>query len=160
MPTVNYLWIGLPPDAKHAGQDCIGPMLLNQKMPEQKVVFWCLNDFKSHYEQIFTDTEVTVCAIEDAILAEDSQLIEYITMIKGRVCALKEEGAVSKDIAREYISLKNVLAYYLQTKHKLYQDDDAYFLDTNVMPSPKSHARALPVLSSFSASHTRSQYDP
>ena len=63
---VNYIWIGKPAehiDGGIPGHDLIGPMHLWSKinLKTTTVIFWCLEDYLSHYQQAFTNTPVIVC---------------------------------------------------------------------------------------------------
>jgi hypothetical protein len=186
MARAHYIWIGKPPTGEHGGQDTVGPLIMQKRMPEQPVTFWCLASQKKHYEKIYKDTNIEVLAIEDAIpLPQDQEVLDFIHLCLERAQFLEGELAevekhlteasdnldelieqkkqLKKDIAREYISIKDVMIYYLQTKHLLsdnHPERCQYYLDTNITLSPDNAKSRLQEVSEFSAPYDQDCFDP
>ncbi len=176
MAHANYIWIGKPPTGEHGGQDTLGPKTMRERMPDQGITFWCLKSQQAHYQEELDGLNIEVLAVEDAIPPEDHAVLEFIQLCLRRAKFLEarlEEAiaagdeelqqALKKDIAREYISIKDIMMYYLQTAHQLAEhSDDAcqYYLDTNISLRPDFEKPLLDNIDTFSVPFHVRHYDP
>lgn len=147
MPPIHYLWVGPRASDQYKGQDTVGPDLMHQKFPEQPIFFWCLEEEKPYYEKYFKERPaIKVMAIEPYVRekSRSDDFSEFIETVKKRA----KEFPNKKDKIREWITIKDAFAYFLQIQ------EEGYICDTNVIPDPSQKAQedTISVPSSFSDS--------
>ena len=130
---IHYLWMGPPPKLEeYIGQDTIGPDLLRERYPKLNIIFWCLEEYKAHYDAHFKNKHIKVMAIEPFILQNDAPEIKTMLLpVINSLEASAKKWASPKDKARDRVSIKELIQYYLQTHYS------GFFMDTNIIPSPR-----------------------
>ncbi len=67
-PCLNYIWVGPPANPKQgdiAGHDIACPKLMAENIKgNNKIRFWCLEQFKDNYREAFSGYPIEVCSIE------------------------------------------------------------------------------------------------
>lgn len=130
----HYLWMGPPPELEeYIGQDTIGPDLLRESYPKLKIIFWCLEEYKAHYDAHFKNKNIKVMAIEPFIKQDEPKTKRALLPVIESLEASAKKWTSPKDKARDRVSIKELIQYYLQTHFH------GFFMDTNIIPSPRVH---------------------
>ncbi len=134
---LHYLWVGPPAEGPYQGMDRIGPSLTSKQVPGSSVYFWCLEGYKAHYQQCFSDSPIEVKSIEgyleecqrrESSLVGEEELLQLQTLLaEKKARALSHQ--VPADCFREYVTIKVLMQFFLQLEYS------GYFLDSNIFPS-------------------------
>ncbi len=161
-PIINYIWIGPPSgsDGVISGHDIAGPIHMAQVNQSNKIIFWCLEEYKDHYRMQFSDHSIEVVGIqsfltrdfEDPTLNQTAEQLRHIgreTLGWGKNTQDFNRGAV-----RDRVSFKNVFSLFLLALGGSTPDAEldlggVYTLDTNVRPKAGISALILPDYNEF-----------
>lgn len=145
-PVINYIWVGPPTGSEGVigGHDIAGPKHMAELNKSNPIIFWCLAEYKEHYEKIFPDQpNFKVKAIEpyldydfeDTALNEAAhklKLIGQVTLGWG-----KNPDECTRGTVRDRVSFRNAFLLFLLTF-------GGYSLDTNVRPASDASKITLP----------------
>jgi hypothetical protein len=149
-PAINYIWIG--PASSIPGHDIGGPIAMaeaNIDNPNANpIVFWCLEKYRSEYENKFKDYNIQVRSIESQIhLAENSgspDLVASARLLKNiyETCLNDDRNSI-----RDRVTFKDAASFFLL------QSVGGYVIDTNVLPIEQKPF-TLPAFDVFQAPST------
>lgn len=147
IPLAHFIWVGKP---RENGNELLGVRSLSEKMPDQPVRFWVLDEHVEHYRKLFeSNKNISVASIEnyakkinisfddEGVVTLHGQIEKFKKSAKDKFQEASTNDHKGKEAVRDLVTIVD----YMKSLIPLYQS--GYIFDSNIIFT-KSSEKCLP----------------